>query len=217
MPSERPAASITATSSEGVIHVRRLSAIVVAAAALAALGLGASSVAAADTPSLADDVAARLGISADKLRGAIEDALDARVDAAVKAGKLTPEQAAKLKERIANAKGLGAGIRARLARGRLPLVPGIRARAHVPGVVAKYVGITPQELRTELRSGKSLAQIATAHGKTVDGLVAAMLAPAKTRLDRAVQNNRITQQRADEILARLTDAVQKAVQRTRPA
>ena len=198
--------------------MRRISAIVAVAAAVAALGLGASSVAAANPPSLVDDVAARLGISPDKLRAAFRDALQARVDAAVKAGKLTPEQAAKLKQRIANAKGLGrlAFRRAIRQHSGVPFFPGIRVRAHAPGVIAKYIGITPQELRTELRSGKSLAQIATAHGKTEDGLVNAMLAPLKTRLDKAVQDKRLTQARADEILTRITGVLKKAVERTPP-
>ena len=55
-------------------------------------------------------------------------------------------------------------------------------------------------------AGKSLAEIATAHGKTVDGLVGAIVAPAKARLDKAVEKGRITRQRADELLSRLTDA-----------
>ncbi len=61
--------------------MRRLTAAVLAAAAIAALGLGASGVSAADKPSLADDVAVRLGVSPDKLREAFKDALEARIDA----------------------------------------------------------------------------------------------------------------------------------------
>jgi hypothetical protein len=196
-----------------VIHVRRSTAVVAVAAVLVTVGLGASSVAAADKPSLVDDVAARLGVSADKLRGAFRDALDARVDAAVQAGKLTPDQGAKLKQRIANAKGLGLRVRRAIVKHRGALV---RVRAHARGVAADYIGITPQELRTELRSGKSLAQIATDHGKTAKGLVDAMVTAARTRLDKAVQNKRITKQQEDQLLARLTAALQKAVQRTPP-
>ena len=195
--------------------MRRLSALVAALAAVAVLGIAVASATAADPPSLADDVAARLGIAPDKLRAAFRDAIAARIDAAVKAGKLTPEQGAKLKERLANAQSLGLGFR---LRGRLAVkppafFPGLRLGAHRLGPITKYLDITPQELRSELRSGKSLAEIATAHGKTVDGLVDAIVGPAKARLDRAVENGRLTRQRADELLARLTDAVEKAVQR----
>ena len=193
--------------------MRRLTAIVAAVAAVAVLGIAAASASAAGPPTLADDVAARLGIAPEKLRQAFKDAITARVDAAVTAGKLTPEQGAKLKERLANANGLGLRLRGRLAMKHPALVRGIRARAHRLGPVTKYLGITPQELRSELRAGKSLAQIATAHGKTVDGVVDAVVAPAKARLDRAVANGHLTRQRADELLGRLTDAVEKAVQR----
>ena len=70
---------------------------------------------------------------------------------------------------------------------------------------------------SELHAGKSLAQIATAHGKTVEGLVDAIVTPAKAHLDKAVANGHLTRQRADEILGRLDDAVEKAVQRVRAA
>ncbi len=197
--------------------MRRLSAIVAAVAAVAVLGIAAASATAAGPPTLADDVAARLGIAPEKLRQAFKDAIGARIDAAVQAGKLTPEQGAKLKERLANANGLGLRLRGRLAEKHPALVRGIRARVHRVGPVTKYLGITPQELRTELHAGKSLAQIATAHGKTVEGLVDAIVTPAKAHLDKAVANGHLTRQRADEILGRLTDAVEKAVQRVRAA
>jgi hypothetical protein len=203
------------TSSEGVIHVRRLSVIVAAVAAVAVLGIAAASASAAGSPTLADDVAARLGIAPEKLRQAFKDAIAARIDAAVKAGKLTPDQGAKLKERLANLNGLGLRLRGRLALKHPALVRGIRARAHRLGPATKYLGITPQELRAELRAGKSLAEIATSHGKTVDGLVDAIVAPAKARLDKAVASGHLTRQRADELLDRLTDAVEKVVQRVR--
>jgi len=199
-----------------VIHVRRSSAIVATLAAVAVLGITAASATAADSPSLADDVAARLGIAPDKLRQAFRDAIAARIDAAVKAGKLTPEQGAKLKERLSNANGLGLRLRGRLAMKHPGLVRGIH-RVHRLGPVTKYLDITPQELRSELRAGKSLAQIATAHGKTVDGLVDAIVAPAKAGLDKAVETGHLTRQRADELLSRLTDAVEQAVQHTHAA
>lgn len=197
--------------------MRRLSALVAALAAVAVLGIAVASATAADKPSLADDVAARLGTTPEKLRAAFTDALAARIDAAVKAGKLTDEQGAKLKERLANAKGLGLRLRGRLAGKHPRLAHRIHVRAHRLGPVAEYLGLTPQELRTELRTGKSLAQIAGAHGKTADGLVEAILDRAKARLDKAVDKGRLTRERADQILARLTDGVEKAVQRVHAA
>ena len=43
---------------------------------------------------------------------------------------------------------------------------------------ATYIGITEAQLRTELASGKSLADVAVAHGKTRDGLIAALVQAA---------------------------------------
>jgi len=40
---------------------------------------------------------------------------------------------------------------------------------------ATYIGVTEAALRTELATGKSLADVATAHGKTRDGLIAALV------------------------------------------
>ena len=190
----------------------RIIALAASLAAFAALALAAPALAANDKPSLVDDVAARLGVTPDKLRAAFKAALSARVDAAVTAGKLTPEQAAKLKQRIADGNGLGIGARKGFAerqkafRGRIA-----KAKAHAP--VAEYLDLTREQLRTALESGKSLAQIAQAKGKSVDGLVAAMLAPAKARLAKAVENGHLTKTRADEILAHLTDGAKKLVQR----
>src|SRR5256885_16835115 len=41
---------------------------------------------------------------------------------------------------------------------------------------ATYIGITEAQLRTELGADKSLADVAVAHGKTRDGLIAALTA-----------------------------------------
>lgn len=190
----------------------RILVLVASLAAFAALALGAPALAANDKPSLVDDVAARLGITPDQLRAAFKAALSARVDTAVAAGQLTPEQAAKLKQRIADGKGLGIGARKRFARHQKAFRARIaKARAYSP--VADYLGLTREQLRAELRSGKSLAQIAQSKGKSVDGLVTAMLAPAKARLAKAVENGRLTKTVADKILARLTEGAQRLVQR----
>jgi hypothetical protein len=47
---------------------------------------------------------------------------------------------------------------------------------------ATYIGITEAALRTELASGKSLADVAVANGKTRDGVIAALAAAATTEI-----------------------------------
>src|SRR3954451_10482370 len=57
-----------------------------------------------------DDLAKRLNVTRDQLDAAIKGAAEARIDAAVAAGKLTKEQADQLKKGLANGvPGLGAG------------------------------------------------------------------------------------------------------------
>ena len=196
--------------------MRRHIALAAALVAVAALAFGAGSAAAADTPSLGDAVAARLGITGDQLRAAFKAELNARIDAAVAAGRLTPEQGTKLKERVANAKGLGIVVRRGFAQRHKALVGRI-VQVHRLGAAAKYLGMTPKELRTARQSGRSLAQIAASKGKSVDGLVAAIVAPAKARAAKAVSNGKLTQQRADELIARLTERVKALVERVLPA
>ena len=191
----------------------RIIALAASLATAAALAFGVTVAGAADRPSIADDVAARLGVSPSKLRDAFRAALSARIDAAVAAGRLTPEQGARLKERIAAANGLGLGIRTAFAERQHALVGHLVARGKALRAAAEFLGMTRQALRAELAKGQSLAQVARARGKSVDGLEAAMLAPAKAALAKAVANGRLTQQRADRIFERLSDRIERVVQR----
>lgn len=191
----------------------RLTALLAATLTAIVLGTGASAAIAADSPSLGDEVAKRLGVTPEQLRSAFKAALAARVDAAVKAGRLTPEQGAKLKERIAKANGLGLGARQGLAGKRKALGERIAKQARGKGPAATYLGMTREALFAELKKGKSLAQVAREKSKSVDGLVAALVAPLQDHLARAVEAKRLTKQRADEILARATAGAKKLVER----
>lgn len=81
---------------------------------------------------------------------------------------------------------------------------------------AAYIGITVEQLRTELKAGKSMAQVATANGKTEAGLEAAIVADAKTHLASAVADGKLTAEKAATALERLQANVDKIVNRTGP-
>ena len=87
---------------------------------------------------------------------------------------------------------------------------------HLGAAAAAYLGLTEDALRTQLQSGKTLAQVATAQGKTVAGLKAAILAGAKTQLDKAVADGRITADQAKTMLAELSSHLDDLVNRTGP-
>ena len=81
---------------------------------------------------------------------------------------------------------------------------------------ADYLGLTKAELRAQL-PGTSLAVLAQQQGKSVEGLKAAMLAPAKEKLAKAVESGRITQAQASRLLERLERLADRLVSRTFPA
>jgi hypothetical protein len=99
--------------------------------------------------------------------------------------------------------------------------PGIPALGHLKNgplqTAATYLGISVSDLLADLKAGKTLAQEATAKGKTADGLVQAMLAPLKTELDQRVAAGDITSAQENAILNRQTTALTNLVNNTKPA
>ena len=69
---------------------------------------------------------------------------------------------------------------------------------------ADYLGLSFGQLVQELKGDKSLADVATAHGKSVDGLKQAILDTAKSRLDEAVKAGDVAADEAKQVLAQLT-------------
>jgi hypothetical protein len=71
-------------------------------------------------------------------------------------------------------------------------------------VAASYLGLTLDQLRRELESGRTMAQIAAAtSGKSRDGLIAALVAAEKQELADAVSAGRLTQAQSDQIASTL--------------
>jgi hypothetical protein len=158
-----------------------------------------------------DDAAKQLGVPSSKLSAALKKALENQVDAQVAAGTITKAEGDALKQRI-EAGGvplLGFGL-GRLEFGHRGLGLGFGPLAGLDAA-ASYLGLTDAQLRDQLGAGKSLADVATAQGKSVDGLVAALVDAAKKKLDAAVAAGRITQAQADSIASglkeRITDRV----------
>jgi DNA-binding phage protein len=82
---------------------------------------------------------------------------------------------------------------------------------------AAYIGTTEADLRTKQQAGQTLAQIATAAGKTRDGLIAAMVADGTAKVDAALTAGTITAAQATEKKASVTAHVTAEVDQTRPA
>jgi urease accessory protein UreF len=83
---------------------------------------------------------------------------------------------------------------------------------------ASYLGVTTDQLKSDLQSGKTLAQIAdSTSGKSAAGLIDALVAHAKTQIAAAVTAGKLTQAQADMITANLQQLVTNVVNGTRPA
>lgn len=69
--------------------------------------------------------------------------------------------------------------------------------------IAKALSMTEADLRTELQAGKSVADIASAKGVSLDSIISALITAQTDRLKQAVTNGNITQAQADTMLANL--------------
>ena len=72
---------------------------------------------------------------------------------------------------------------------------------------AKYLGMTEAALRAQLQNGKTLAQVAKDRNKTVGGLVTALVAEKKARIEQAVKDGHLSQAQSNELVARLKEHV----------
>ena len=91
------------------------------------------------------------------------------------------------------------------------------AKTDMDAQIATFLGITQDQLRTELQSGKTLAAIATEHGKTEDALMQFIVEKEKAALDTALKNGTITQTQYDNMVANLEAKVKERVEETLPA
>ncbi|MFP5218536.1 MAG: hypothetical protein ACLGIG_02185 [Actinomycetes bacterium] len=78
---------------------------------------------------------------------------------------------------------------------------------------AEVIGTTVGELRAALADGQSLAQVAESNGVSRDDLVAGLVAEAQQHLAEHVADGDITQEQADERLARITERIERLVDR----
>jgi hypothetical protein len=101
-------------------------------------------------------------------------------------------------------------------RSRVTLaVDGVRASAG-RSTAAGYLGVSVAKLRQDLRSGRSLAQIAeAAAGKSVTGLIDALVSAREAQLKAAVASGALEQALATKYLSSVRQRVTHAVDRTR--
>ena len=135
-----------------------------------------------------------------RLREALQELVDG--------GTITAEQAdAVTTHLVENRPERGDGEGRRGHRGG----PGMFGRGVASEALTDLLGIDGEELRTQLRAGATLAEIAAEQGVEVQAVVDELVAEVTERVDNAVENGRIDQAEAAEKLAeaeaRITDMV----------
>jgi hypothetical protein len=184
---------------------------VAAIVAVAALG---GSVTQAQTPSDSGPkgaydqaLASQLGITVDQLQSARQAALDDVLNQAVTSGKITEQQAQAIRDHpFAARRGF-----LRNAAGKLR-----NAASNVLDTAATTIGVSGDELKTDLQNGQSLEQVASQHGVSTSDLEAALTNGVQAQLNQAVTAGTLSQSQADTILNAFAQHVSTLVQRTWP-
>ena len=153
-------------------------------------------------------LAANLNITLDQLKSAIKATELQIVDELLADGTITQEQADKITEKINSSEGLGLGtfLGRRHHEGQQGHDRFRKAvRREIIQSAAGAIGIEPKDLVAELKAGKSIAEVAAEHCVPLDDVKAQITSDATARLDELVANGKLTQERADTMLQKLTD------------
>ena len=160
-------------------------------------------------------LAATLGVNQAKLEAALKTAGNATVDEALSKQEITKAQADAMKARVQAGEydffsdgrdGFdGRGGNRDGGRDNGPDGRGAPGGDRIGGpelmdATAKALGLSSEELRTQVKSGKTITEIATAKKIDVKTVQAAVIAAYKTQLEAAVKAGKLTQAQADERL-----------------
>jgi hypothetical protein len=166
-------------------------------------------------------LAQKLGVTLDALKQAIISAATDTINQALKDGRLTQNQADQLKNNLNNWFGTGntspKGFPFFFGFGRGRHGFGGFGRGEFSGEntllsdAAKAFGMDQQSLLTELRGGKSIADVAQEHKVDVSQLKQTVLADVKANLDNAVKNNQLTQTQADQLYQNLSNNIDSMI------
>lgn len=92
-------------------------------------------------------------------------------------------------------------------RGRGGRHPILRGLQHVSAAITEATGLERDDIVAYLAEGKTLAEVITENGGDVETVKAAVLTPLQERAAAAVEAGRITQERADEFLANVSERI----------
>lgn len=171
--------------------------------ALGASALPAMAASTTPTPSASSSSGSSSSSTTDAARRAdIEARIASDLAGLVSDGTLTQDQADKVASTLA----------AKMPAGGRGGDHGGRGGFGGLSTAATAIGVTEDELRTQLQAGKSVADVAKANGVSEQTVIDAIVAEAKTHLAAEVASGEHTQAEADAILADLPAQVKTMVE-----
>ena len=145
-------------------------------------------------------LAANLGVTPDQLRQAMQKTRVDLINQAVQEGRLSREQADQIIQRINSGQRPGSGPE---GPGRGPKWGhGLRGQALT--AAAGALGMSADQLRGELRSGKSVAEVAQARNVSREDAKNRILTAVRAEVDAAVARGALPADRARQITDRIT-------------
>ncbi len=180
----------------GVVVMALLLALAAAGVAFAGLNPQAGAVKANLYQDFVAKFAANLGVGQDQVTAALEATKKQMLDEAVQKGYLTQEQADKIAAR--ESWNFGWFGRPQVKKQGLD-DRGSKFRYMGKGA-EEILGMTPDQLKAELKSGKSWEQVLSDRGLTIEQFRQKMLEKRQEALAKAVSEGKITQEQADKMI-----------------
>ena len=138
---------------------------------------------------------------------AVVAALTQRIDQAAAQGKIDANRADQAKQKVPDiANRFVNETKSKRGRGRAILKDAANA-------AAKEIGVSVADLKQARKDGKSIAQVAKDHNKSVDDVVNAMVKQATSHVDQAVKDGKLDSKKADQIKQKLPDRAKQLVNR----
>ncbi len=161
-----------------------------------------------------DKLADNLGVDELKLRTALVKTRLELLDEAVKDGRLTPEQAERIKQHIQQSG--GSGFFGEPPGGRLGPGAGGQHGSMAGGpwmaiasAAEEALGLGPEQLKAKMHEGKSINEIAADLGKDQARVKQKMLEGLRSRIDDAVKAGRLPAERAEAMESGLEQHVDR--------
>jgi uncharacterized protein (DUF433 family) len=138
---------------------------------------------------------------------AVVAALTQQIDQAAAQGKIDGNRADQAKQKLPNfANRFVNETKSKRGRGRAILKDAANA-------AAKEIGVSVADLKQARKDGKSIAQVAKDHNKSVDDVVNAIVKQATSDIDQAVKDGKLDSKKADQIKQKLPDRAKQLVNR----